>query len=285
MIKRLTRNPVSLFLFMWMVITAIIMLISDEHFLVPLLVGFILSIVLSLVYLVYHLIDGPVYWRQFERFWGDRYQAKSTPSESIPQTNQSVDGLRSIKFISDGNKGRVVLGFGSGQDTHTTSIDDLSASEFWLFYYLAVEHDSDSTTDPWLQFPELHLETIDIISNRWFGHDFITQLDQKYNMEYGSAIAHTINNRDDLKRAITEYDKHPLQDLYDLRKREGLSWMFDVNGDNRKNLRSSLVKRLSRETSQAAQLFTEAKRKIAYRPNAFQINPSLNLDISLPDLS
>ena len=285
MIKRLIRNPISFFLLMWMGITAIIMLISDELFIDALYGSLIMSAFLFMVNVVWHWFDGPVYWRQFKRFWGDRYQAKSAPSESIPQTNQSVDDLRSINFISDGNKGRVVLGFGSDQDAHTTSIDDLSASEFWLFYYLAVEHDSDSTTDPWLQFPEIHLETIDIISKRWFGHDFITQLDQKYNMEYGSTVAHTINNRDDLRRAITEYDKHPLQDLYDLRKREGLSWMFDVNGDHRKKLRSSLVTRLSREMSQAAQLFTGAKRKIAYRPNAFQINPSLTLDISLPDLS
>lgn len=204
-----------------------------------------------------------------------------------PDNLHSIINLRSIEMVPISKSGQVLLEIESDDVIVTETIDDLEPTHFWCLYFLLLEYDTDRGGKSWLKYPERHLDAVDIVTRGRFNCTFREQVDTKYSMEYDSAEPNTVSGIKELYSAIERYDWSilgPLADNTDIK--DGLSWMFNGNGGNRRRLRSKITTRLSRIFTDSRQFFIkEPEGKIIRtkpRQGAFRINPALDFKVSLP---
>ena len=91
----------------------------------------------------------------------------------------------------------------------------------------------------------------------------------------------SINNcKNDLQNKIQNWDKKFLKHFVKIPGNKHKSWVFDINGGNRRNIRSEIVKPLRTYLNDPLELFKTVKSTISHRPSPFIINPELDIKIT-----
>jgi hypothetical protein len=155
--------------------------------------------------------------------------------------------------------------------------------KFWLFWFLAKEYLSEDGGESWLGFPNLHLDVINEIWLKWHKEELINHLTGIVSdyCDTPTLPMISINNcKNDLQNKILNWDKKFLKHFVKIPGNKHKSWVFDLNGGNRRNIRSEIVKPLRTYLNDPLELFKTVKSTISHRPSPFIINPELDIKIT-----
>ena len=155
--------------------------------------------------------------------------------------------------------------------------------KFWLFWFLAKEYLSEDGGESWLGFPNLHLDVINEIWLKWHKEELINHLTGIVSdyCDTPTLPMISINNcKNDLQNKILNWDKKFLKHFVKIPGNKHKSWVFDLNGGNRRNIRSEIVKPLKTYLNDPLKLFKTVESTISHRPSQFTINPELDIKIT-----
>jgi len=154
------------------------------------------------------------------------------------------------------------------------------APKFWLFWYLAKEYESKNKDRSWLQFPEEHLKDINEIWKKWHKVQFIDHLTGIISDHFDSPNLPMVKSKNELNKLICSWDDSLLEHLDTLPGYNHKSWVIDIKGNNRRNIKSELLKHLKEHFHNKKFLFETVKPSIRNRVSIFKINNTLDFKIS-----
>jgi len=199
---------------------------------------------------------------------------KKTTDANFPKKSMSVVDLKKLIFNANENKVEYLL---IDEKKFTASYD---APKFWLFWYLGMEYKSKSHDDSWLQFPEKNIDTIDKIWLKWHKVKFINHLNGIVSDYYNTQSLFGVNDKNDLKNLLLKWDKSVLDNLNKLSENQHKTWVIDIKGGNRRNIKYNLIEPLKEQLNDSDILFKKVSSSISHRPSPFKINTNLDIEIS-----
>ncbi len=195
-------------------------------------------------------------------------------SDSKPIVPPIFD-IKELSFYPKSNKVDFIT-----QDNGTIGIQ-YTAPKFWMFWFLAKEYQSKNGEKSWLQFPEKHLDVIDEIWLKWHGVKFIDHLAGIISDYFDSANLPMVKSKEDLKTLIRKWDNKFFEYFDQLPGNKHKSWVLDIKGNNRRNIKTELIKPLKEHFSYCEKLFETVRSNIRNRKSPFKINTSLKVKIAL----
>jgi hypothetical protein len=202
---------------------------------------------------------------------------KKTTDANFPKKSMSVVDLKKLIFNANENKVEYLL---IDEKKFTASYD---APKFWLFWYLGMEYKSKSNDNSWLQFPEKHIDIIDKIWLKWHKVKFINHLNGIVSDYYNTQSLFGVNDKNDLKNLLLKWDKSVLDNLNKLSENQHKTWVIDIKGGNRRNIKYNLIEPVKEQLNDSDILFKKVSSSISHRPSPFKINTNLEIEISFKD--
>jgi tetratricopeptide (TPR) repeat protein len=203
-----------------------------------------------------------------------RGKNKGVVSVNFKSFSNSVNQIKQLNFTAEENHVEFLF-------SHSTKlIIKYDRPKFWLFWYLAKEYESEDKEKPWLQFPEKHLDIIDEIWIKWHGVKFIDHLTGLISDHFGSDHLPRVKTKEDLNTFICKWDNKFFEYFYQLPGDKHKSWVLDIKGSNRRNIKSEIIKPLNDYLKDNHNLFKSVPSTIKNRPSPFKINTSLDIKIS-----
>ena len=199
---------------------------------------------------------------------------KGVVSVNFKPFSNSVKEIKQLNFTAEENHVEFLF-------SHSKKlIIKYDRPKFWLFWYLAKEYESEDKEKPWLQFPEKHLDIIDEIWIKWHGVKFIDHLTGLISDYFDSDHLPMVKTKEDLNTFIYKWDNKFFEYFYQLPGDKHKSWVLDIKGSNRRNIKSEIIKPLNDYLKDNHNLFKSVPSTIKNRPSPFKINTSLDIKIS-----
>jgi len=203
-----------------------------------------------------------------------RGKNKGVVSVNFKSFSNSVNQIKQLNFTAEENHVEFLF-------SHSKKlIIKYDRPKFWLFWYLAKEYESEDKEKPWLQFPEKHLDIIDEIWIKWHGVKFIDHLTGLISDYFDSDHLPMVKTKEDLNTFIYKWDNKFFEYFYQLPGDKHKSWVLDIKGSNRRNIKSEIIKPLNDYLKDNHNLFKSVPSTIKNRPSPFKINTSLDIKIS-----
>ena len=89
-----------------------------------------------------------------------------------------------------------------------------------------------------------------------------------------------VKTKEDLNAFIYKWDNKFFEYFYQLPGDKHKSWVLDIKGSNRRNIKSEIIKPLNDYLKDNHNLFKSVPSTIKNRPSPFKINTSLDIKIS-----